>query len=187
MPPQRKLHTKNGLLLAFVLVSSLFLVLTPIRSAVGDSGITIEDPPWYPGSVQWYLEPYVTLNVSAAQGVDTVILSYTTNRTDTWQNITMTPVPGHAIPNGSAYEAQLPSQPQFTLLTFVVIANDTLGNYAVKNNTAICYVEYIPEFPVPSFILVTILTMTAAVVLTYAFHRNRLPKRSTRAISQTGL
>jgi hypothetical protein len=186
MPGERKL-AKNGLLLAFFLILSMFLVLMSIRSAAGDSGITIEDPPWFPGRVQPYSEVYVMLNVSAIQGLDTVILSYTTNRTDTWQNITMTHVPGYVIPNGYTFEAQLPAQPPFTLVTFAIIANDTLGNYAVKNDTAICFIEYIPEFPVPSFVLVTILTTTVVVVLTYASRHNRLPRRNTRAISQMGL
>jgi hypothetical protein len=180
MSGARKLHTKNMVLSAFVLVSSLFLIVARVHSAAGDSEITIEDPPYFPATVLWYLEPYVTLNVSALHGVDTVVLSYTTNRTDTWKNITMTTVPGIVIPNGYTYEAQLPSQPQSTLLTFVVIANDTLGNYAVKNNTAICYIDYeIPEFPVPSFILVTILTLTVAVMLRYAFRRNRFSENGS--------
>jgi hypothetical protein len=85
------------------------------------------------------------------------------------------------VPSGSgqqfenSYEATPPPQPQFTLLTFVVIANDTLGNYAVKNNTAICFVEYIPKFPVSSFISVTILTVTVIAVLAYDYRRNRVP------------
>jgi hypothetical protein len=176
---ERKRHTKNRLLLAFVLVSSLFLVVTLIRSATGDSGITIGDPFALPASVQWFLEANVLLNVTAVHGVDTVILSYTTNQTNTWQNITMTHVPpgsGHQFEN--SYEATLPPQTPSTRLTFLVIANDTLGNYAVKNNTAICNIDYVvPEFPVPSFILVTILTMTVTAVLTYAFRRARNVER----------
>ena len=175
MPPQRKLHTKNGLLLAFLLVSSLFLVVTLIRSAAGDSEITIGDPFALPATIRWFLEAGVLLNVTAVHGVDTVILSYTTNQTNTWQNITMTHVPpGSGQQFENSYEATLPQQTPSTRLTFLVIANDTLGNYAVKNNTAICYIDYeIPEFTVPSFIMVTTLTMTGAVMLTYAVRRNR--------------
>ena len=184
-----KLHTGNVVLLAFVLVSSLFMSLTLSRSAAGDSEITIGDPLALPATVLWHLEANVMLNVTAVYGVDTVILSYTTNQTNTWQNITMTHVPpGSGQQFENSYEATLPPQTPSTRLTFLVIANDTLGNYAVKNNTAICYIDYVvPEFPVPSFIMVTTLTMTGVAVLAYAFRRNRLPKRSARAISQMGL
>jgi len=184
MSGARKLHTKNVVLLAFVLVSSLFLVVTLIHSAAGDSEITIGDPFALPATVLWHLEANVMLNVTAVHGVDTVILSCTTNRTDTWQNITMTHVPpGSGQQFENSYEATLPPQTPFTRLTFLVVANDTLGNYAVKNNTAICYIDYeLPEFPVPSFIMVTILTMTGVAALTYVFRRNRLPRRSERLL-----
>jgi hypothetical protein len=170
MSPAGKLDTKNGVLLTFALVLCLFLVLTLIHSAAGDSEITIGDPPYYPASAQYWLEANILVNVTAVHGVDTVILAYTTNQTDNWQNITMTHVPpGSGQEFENSYDATLPPQPPFTLLTFVIMANDTLGNYAVKNNSAICYIEYIPEFTFPAFVMATILIITAVVALKYAF------------------
>jgi hypothetical protein len=181
MSGARKLHTNNVVLLAFILVLSLFLVVTLIHSVAGDSEVTIGDPFALPATVLWYLEANVMLNVTAVRGVDIVILSYTTNNTNTWQNITMTHVPpGSGQQFENSYEATLPPQTPFTRLTFLVIANDTLGNYAVKNNTAICYIDYeVLEFSVPSFVMVTILIMTGVAALTYAFRRNRLSRSNS--------
>jgi len=66
----------------------------------------------------------ISVNVSDASGIDTVIISYSNDTV--WYNVTM-------VYQNGLYVAVLPPMPFGTLVRYKIIANDTIGNTVVTN------------------------------------------------------
>jgi glucose/arabinose dehydrogenase len=96
--------------------------------------------------IQTPLEPMpdeavtVTVDVTADNGVQEVILSYSDNAV--WTNITMS----HVV--GDTHTADIPAMPDQTQVRYRIIAYDNFDNVAVKDNLGNFYnYMVIPEFP----------------------------------------
>jgi uncharacterized surface protein with fasciclin (FAS1) repeats len=93
----------------------------------------------------------------AESGVYSVILSYSTDGEQTWNNVTMTNT------TGDTYEGQIPGLPAETEVQYEIIAYDNIGNPAVENNAGEYYVyTVIPEFSsvalISIFLILSLLT-----------------------------
>jgi len=96
--------------------AALSVVLTDTAPPVFDSYGRIPTIPNATESVT------ITVNVTDASGVDTVILSYYNGTA--WINVTMSW-------DGSKYVGVIPAFPLDTIIQYKMYANDTLGNWAV--------------------------------------------------------
>jgi predicted GH43/DUF377 family glycosyl hydrolase len=131
------------------------------------SGISISNPVRSPGGfVQANENITISVNASAIQGVDTVLISCTTNRTSGWQNITMNLV------SAPTYQAVIPAQPADTLVTYKIMANDTFGDFVVKDGSAAwSSIVIIPEFPSLA-ILSLVMIATLPVIISHRRKRS---------------
>jgi hypothetical protein len=165
-----KVINQNGIFKMWYCQGSGFPSIRDIYYAY--SGISISEPVRSPaGDVQPSENITVSVNVSAIQGVDTVLISYTTNRTAGWQNVTMDNV------GGSTYQKVIPGQPTDTLVTYKIIANDTFGDSVVKDGAATwCSFPVVPEFSVFSLLLLGISAAVIAMSIS-RFRPNRFAKQ----------
>jgi hypothetical protein len=78
----------------------------------------------------------VSVNVTDAFGVrpDGVILSYSTDDGETWNNVTMSKT------TEDTYEGEIPGLPAGTNVQYKIIAHDNAGNFAVDDNNGQYYV-----------------------------------------------
>jgi len=86
----------------------------------------------------------VSVNVTDAFVVrpDGVILSYSTDGGEAWNNVTMSKT------TGDTYEGEIPGLPSGTNVQYKIIAYDSAGNSAVDDNNGQYYVyEVIQEVP----------------------------------------
>ena len=86
----------------------------------------------------------VSVNVTDAFEVrpDGVILSYSTDGGETWNNVTMSKT------TGDTYEGEIPGLPAGTNVQYKIIAYDYAGNFAVDDNNGQYYV-YVVKKEVP--------------------------------------
>jgi len=105
----------------------------------------------------------VSVNVTDADtGVrpDGVILSYSTDGGETWNNVTMSKT------TGDTYEGIIPGLSAGTQVKYMIIAYDYAGNEAVENKAGEYYVyTVIPEFPTWQTIALTLLLIGIIVVI----------------------
>lgn len=105
----------------------------------------------------------VSVNVTDADtGVrpDGVILSYSTDGGETWNNVTMSKA------TGDTYEGIIPGLSAGTEVSYRIIAYDYEDNEAVENNAGAYYVyTVISEFPTWQIIVLALLLIGAIVVL----------------------
>jgi len=113
--------------------------------AIKDS-IVVSDPSRDPeGDVNPWTDIDVFVNVTASQGIRDVIISYTTNRTASWENITMTLYNAET----GTYNGTIPGQQPDTLITYKIIAYDRFGDFVVKDGESLRYIIIvIPEFSI---------------------------------------
>ncbi len=86
----------------------------------------------------------VSVNVTDAYtGVrpDGVILSYSTDDGETWNNVTMSKA------TGDTYEGEIPGLPGGTNVQYRIIAYDNAGNYAIDDNNGQYYVYAVVQVP----------------------------------------
>lgn len=101
-------------------------------------GIPTREPQ---GDVQTFQEVKISVNVTDAEsGVETVILSFTTDGGATWENRTM-----DFNASTSLYEAFIPGQEAETTVQFKIIAYDVAGNVAVLEGEPYCVYVVVPE------------------------------------------
>ncbi len=83
----------------------------------------------------------VSVNVTDAFGVrpDGVILSYSTDDGETWNNVTMSKT------TGDTYEGKIPGLPAGTHVQYKIIAYDNAGNSAVNDNNGQFYVYAVKQ------------------------------------------
>ena len=116
-------------------------------------------------------EDEVTVSVNVTDddsGVDTVILSYSTNDGETWTNYTMTKA------DGDEYNTTIPSLSAGTHVNYKLIAYDVAGNPEVGDNQGDYYVYIvIAEFPTWTLPLVMIVLLTAAMAVYLRTQKHR--------------
>ena len=105
----------------------------------------------------------VSANVTdAATGVrpDGVILSYSTDDGETWNNVTMSKT------TGDTYEGIIPGLPAGTHVKYMIIAYDNAGNFEVEDQLGDYYVyTVITEFPNWQIIALTLLLIGIILVI----------------------
>jgi len=99
-----------------------------------DSPPTIGSPTQEPTTVTSSQNVTVSVSVTDESGVLEVILSYSTNESATWTNVTMNPAAGNV------HEGDIPGFLFGTNVSYIIIAYDNLGNVAVKDNEGEYYV-----------------------------------------------
>ena len=98
--------------------------------------------------------------IDEESGVHNVTLSYSTDAGGSWINVTMEKT------TGDNYQAEIPGQPAGTHVQYKIIAYDNVSNTAVENNAGAYYVyTVIPEFPILLTTPLTLIALTAALVL----------------------
>jgi glucose/arabinose dehydrogenase len=123
------------------------------------AALTISAPVQVPPNPMPSDEVEISVNVSAANGIREVILSY---RNDSvWNNVSMTQVVE------GTFSATIPAMPYQTTVEYRIIAYDNLNNSAVSDNQGIFYnYTVIPEFPTGVIITVLIgATLLTAIVI----------------------
>jgi len=117
--------------------------------------------------------PTDTVKVSAnvtddLSGVHDVILSYRTNISLTWTNVTMT-----YNSTSFLYEGSIPTQLLGTNVTYMITAHDNVGKQTVNDNAG-SYFTYmvIPEFPT----LISVILLLCAVTPLLMFLKRRRNK-----------
>jgi len=123
-------------------------------------GTPIQDPP--KENVQPGQTVTVSVNVTDTQtGVSEVILSYSTDEGNTWQNITMNKI------SESTYVGQIPGFPAGTSVKYTITAYDYAGNMATQPQEGYHVYTVIPEFPsglLHLLILIMIVSVSIAFV-----------------------
>ena len=109
------------------------------------------------------IEPYQNVTVYAEikdQHLAEAVLSYSTNRGETWNNVSMNHI------ENCTYTAQIPQLPENTTVWYKIIAYDYSGNMAIKGNDGEYYTYVvIPEFPKPLAFLTIFSILTVVLVL----------------------
>jgi transforming growth factor-beta-induced protein len=96
----------------------------------------------------------------AESGVYNVVLSYSTDGEQTWNNVTTIKT------IGDTYEGQIPGLPAGTEVQYQIIAYDNVGHPAVENNAGEYYVyTVIPEFPSIALIAIFMILSLLATIL----------------------
>ena len=121
----------------------------------------------------------VSVNVTDVFGVrlDGVILSYSTDGGETWDNVTMNKT------TGDIYEGQIPGLPAGTNVQYRIIAYDNAGNSATNDNNGQNYAYTVPQVALWmqwwfwAIIIVVIVALAGAV---YILRKMRAPKTPTR-------
>jgi len=121
----------------------------------------------------------VSVNVTdAATGVrpDGVILSYSTDDGETWNNVTMSKT------TGDTYEGEIPGLPAGTNVQYKIIAYDNAGNSAINDNNGQHFVYTIPQAPFWTqwwFWVIVVAAIAASAVAVYLFLKKRKPPTPT--------
>lgn len=113
-----------------------------------------------PENVLAYQNVTVTVNVTDfGSGVSNVALSYTIDNGTSWKILNMT----ETFQN--VYQTTIPGYEDHTFVMYKIIASDNSGNQALNNNNGYYYVyNVIPEFQNPALTLLTLMTLTSAIV-----------------------
>jgi len=105
----------------------------------------------------------VSVNVNDTETgvlVDGVILSYSTDGGETWNNVTMSKT------TGDIYEGIILGLPAGTHVKYMIIAYDNAGNFEVENQLGEYYVyTVIPEFPTWQTVVLTLLLIGIIIVI----------------------
>ncbi len=105
----------------------------------------------------------VSVNVNDAETgvlVDGVILSYSTDGGETWNNVTMSKT------TGDTYEGIIPGLPAGTHVKYMIIAYDNAGNFEIEDQLGEYYVyTVIPEFPTWQIVVLTLLLIGIIIVI----------------------
>jgi len=107
---------------------------------------------------------------------DGVILSYTTDDGETWNNVTM------STTTGDTYEGEIPGSPGGTQVKYKIIAYDSAGNSAIDDNNGEHYVYAIAQVPFWTqwwFWIIVVAAIVALAVAVYFFLRKRKPPTPT--------
>jgi uncharacterized surface protein with fasciclin (FAS1) repeats len=95
----------------------------------------------------------------AESGVYNVVLSYSTDGEQTWNNVTTIKT------TGDTYEGQIPGLPAGTEVQYQIIAYDNVGNPAVEDNAGEYVYTVIPEFPSIALIAIFMILSLLATIL----------------------
>jgi parallel beta-helix repeat protein len=98
----------------------------------------------------------VTANITDPSGVDSAILSYSTDLS-TWYNISM-----NYNATSGLYEATIPAMPVDTTVYYKIYANDTLGNLA--NSTLYSYTVSAPTRPLTENLIFYLVGASVSIV-----------------------
>jgi hypothetical protein len=121
----------------------------------------------------------VSVNVTDADtGVrpDGVILSYSTDDRETWDNVTMSKT------TGDTYEGQIPGLPAGTQVEYKIIAYDNAGNFAIDDNNGQYYVYVVTQVPFWMqwwFWIIVVVVGTVALAGVAYFLKKRKPPTPT--------
>ncbi|MEM1564050.1 MAG: C39 family peptidase [Candidatus Bathyarchaeia archaeon] len=121
--------------------------------------------------IQPFQEVKVSVNVTDMEsGVETVILSFTTNEGATWENKTM-----EFNVSKSLYEALIPGKEADTIVRFKIIAYDVAGNVAVLDGEQPCCVYMVvPELES----IYAVACLTIASITAHIFMLRRVKSRN---------
>ncbi|MGD8505208.1 MAG: hypothetical protein PVF15_00910 [Candidatus Bathyarchaeota archaeon] len=103
-------------------------------------------------------------------GVDEVVLSYTSNRGNSWKNLTMNynPVTG-------MHEATIPRQPLGVFLQYKIVAYDKANGVTIDDNRGVYYAyTVVQEFPIINLLALFIL-LTLIVIIISTKKRSIVP------------
>jgi hypothetical protein len=114
----------------------------------------------------------VSVNVTDAFEVppDGVILSYSTDDGENWNNVTMSKT------TGDTYEGEIPGLPAGTNVEYKIIAYDSAGNSAIDDNNGEHYVFAVPQVPFWTqwwFWIIVAAGIVALAVAVYFFLKRR--------------
>jgi hypothetical protein len=121
----------------------------------------------------------VSVNVTDVFGVrlDGVILSYSTDGGETWDNVTMNKT------TGDIYEGEIPGLPAGTDVQYRIIAYDNAGNSAINDNNGQNYAYAVPHVAFWMewwFWVIIIVVIGALAGAVYFLKKMRAPKTPTQ-------
>lgn len=94
-------------------------------------------------------------------GVDEVVLSYTSNRGNSWKNLTMNYNPATGM-----HEAKIPRQPLGVFLQYKIVAYDKANGATIDDNRGLYYAyTVIQEFPTINLLALFILLTLIVIVI----------------------
>jgi len=119
----------------------------------------VQFPP--PDNVQPSDDVIVNATVTdEASPIKTVILMYSTDNGNTWNNVSMSPIAD------SIYTATIPKQDYCTHVQYMIVAEDSAGNIQIEDNAGEYYTYHVvPEFGATPLIVLTPLTLAIIIAI----------------------
>jgi len=99
-------------------------------------------------------------------GISTVILSYSTNKGETWHNITMN------LMGEQTYSGQIPGFLEGTVVWYKIIAYDNAGNFRVSDNGQYYVYAVVPDFSA-TYVVPLMLSSLIIAILAFSYRLKR--------------
>jgi len=124
----------------------------------------VQFPP--PDNVQPSDDVMVNATVTdEASSIKTVILMYSTDNGNTWNNVSMSPIAD------SIYTATIPKQNYCTHVQYMIVAEDSAGNIQIEDNAGEYYVYHVvSEFGATP--LIVLMPLTLAIIIAILKRKN---------------